>query len=87
VNTWRFKLLYDGECPFCLREARWLQRWNRHGHLVFEDVSSPEFDSTQYHTSREELLGVIHVFFPMGGLCARLRFSDRLTVPSAWVGC
>ena len=23
MNEWRFKLLYDGECPFCRRESRW----------------------------------------------------------------
>ncbi|MEI9864440.1 MAG: DCC1-like thiol-disulfide oxidoreductase family protein [Limisphaerales bacterium] len=26
MNEWRFKLLYDGDCPLCQREARFLQR-------------------------------------------------------------
>jgi predicted DCC family thiol-disulfide oxidoreductase YuxK len=60
----QFKLLYDGECPFCCREVRWLRRWNRHGHLDFEDVASPEFDPSRYSKTREELLGVIHGDFP-----------------------
>ena len=25
-NPWDFKLLYDGQCPFCRREALWLAR-------------------------------------------------------------
>jgi len=25
MNGWHFKWLYDGKCPFCLREVRWLQ--------------------------------------------------------------
>jgi predicted DCC family thiol-disulfide oxidoreductase YuxK len=39
MNQWRFKLLYDGECPLCQREARFLQKRNRHGWLAFEDIS------------------------------------------------
>ncbi len=66
MSKWRFKLLYDGKCPFCLLEVRWLQRWNRHCHLAFEDVSSPDFDSARFRTTRKELLGVIHGVFPDG---------------------
>ena len=41
MNQWRFKLLYDGECPLCRREARFLGNRNRNGSLVFE-VSDPK---------------------------------------------
>ena len=78
MNKWRFKLLYDGECPFCLREVRWLQRWNRHGHLAFEDVSSPDFDSARFHTTREELLGVIHGVFPDGRIARKVEVFRQL---------
>ncbi|MBE0543950.1 MAG: DUF393 domain-containing protein [Verrucomicrobia bacterium] len=58
MNNWHFKLLYDGECPFCLREVRWLQRRNRLGYLAFEDFSSPSFDPLPLGVTREELLGL-----------------------------
>ena len=45
MTTWDFKLLYDGECPLCMREVRWLQKKNRKGRLAFEDVSAPGFDA------------------------------------------
>jgi hypothetical protein len=35
-----------------------------------EDVSSHDFDPAQYHTTREELLGVIHGVFPDGQMVA-----------------
>ena len=38
MNERQFKLLFDGECPFCRLEIRWLPRWNRRGHLEFEDI-------------------------------------------------
>ena len=66
MSEWRFKLLYDGGCPFCLREMRWLQRWNRHGRLAFEDVAAPGFDPARYGVTRERVMGVIHGVFPDG---------------------
>jgi hypothetical protein len=44
--------------------VRWLQRWNRHGHLAFEDVSSPDFDPAKYHS-----------FICVSGCAAVLRVS------------
>jgi predicted DCC family thiol-disulfide oxidoreductase YuxK len=63
---WRFKLLYDGECPLCVREVKWLQRWNRSGHLAFEDFSGAGFDPARYATTREELMQAMHGVFPDG---------------------
>jgi hypothetical protein len=39
---------YDGDCPFCRREVRWLKRLNRQGYLAFEDISSPDFNPENY---------------------------------------
>lgn len=66
MSSWTFNLLYDGECPLCLREVSWLQRRNRRGHLAFEDVSASGFDPSPLGATREELLGVIHGVFPDG---------------------
>ena len=66
MSEWRFKLLYDGQCPFCRLEVRWLQRWNRHGYLVFEDISTPEFDAARYGLTGEDVMGVMHGVFPDG---------------------
>jgi predicted DCC family thiol-disulfide oxidoreductase YuxK len=72
MSEWRFKLLYDGQCPFCRLEARWLQRWNRHGRLVFEDISTPEFDSSRYGVTREDVMGIIHGVFPDGRIVRKV---------------
>jgi len=93
VKDWRFKLLYDGGCPFCLLEVRWLQRSNRHGHLAFEDVSSPEFVPSRYGATREELLGVIHGVFPDGRIVRKVEVFRQayravglgwLIAPTGW---
>jgi predicted DCC family thiol-disulfide oxidoreductase YuxK len=66
MSEWRFKLLYDGSCPFCVREVKWLQHWNRRGHLVFEDITSAGFDPATYATTRDELMQAMHGVFPDG---------------------
>jgi predicted DCC family thiol-disulfide oxidoreductase YuxK len=43
--TWQIKLLYDGECPLCLREVRFLrQRDAGKGRVAFVDIADPNYD-------------------------------------------
>lgn len=95
MNQWRFKLLYDGDCPLCQREARFLQKRNRHGWLAFEDIAAPGFDPAIYNVTEAELMGVIHGVFPDGRMVRRLavfREAYRaiglgwLLAPTEWPG-
>ncbi len=70
--AWHFKLFYDGQCPFCLREIAWLRRRDRDGRLAFEDIAAPGFDAVAYGATRDELLGVMHGVFPDGRVVRRL---------------
>ena len=48
-DTMEIRVLYDGECPLCVREIRFLER--RDGgrlRLEFEDIASPSFDPSKY---------------------------------------
>lgn len=71
-TTWQFKLLYDGDCPLCRREAQFLQRRNRHGRLAFEDIAAHDFDPAAYGATREQLMGVIHGVFPDSRLVRKM---------------
>lgn len=66
MSTWKLKLLYDGECPFCRREVDWLKRRNRRLLLRFEDISDPQFDPGRYGLTREEVNRVLHGVLPNG---------------------
>lgn len=55
-----FEFLYDGQCPICLFDVVNLRRRDRHGRLVFVDVSRPEFEASAYGRTRAELLARIH---------------------------
>jgi len=57
---WRFKLLYDGECPFCRREVDWLKRRDHAGHLAVEDIAALGFDPAKYGLTYAEVMRVLH---------------------------
>jgi predicted DCC family thiol-disulfide oxidoreductase YuxK len=66
VDDWQFKVLYDGECPFCRLEARWLGHLGRSGRLLLEDIAEPNFDPTRYNATLPDLMGSLHGVFPDG---------------------
>ena len=72
-----------------------MQKRNRHGWLAFEDIAAPNFDPAVYHTTREELMGVIHGVFPDGRMVKKVEvFREAyraiglgwLLAPTGWPG-
>jgi predicted DCC family thiol-disulfide oxidoreductase YuxK len=72
MPTWRFKLLYDGECPFCRREVEWLKRWDQTGLLATEDIAALGFDPSRYGLTRDEVMRVLHGVKPDGMVLSRM---------------
>ena len=90
---WKLKLLFDGGCPFCAMEARWLRRRDRLGRLVFEDISRPEFDASRYGLTQAQVMGVMHGILPDGRIIRKVevfRHAYRqiglgwLLAPTGW---
>jgi len=45
-------ILYDGDCPLCSREIRFLERRDRgRGRVQFEDIAALSFDPGAYGTA------------------------------------
>jgi len=72
MNEGQFKLLYDGQCPFCRREVEWLKRRDQDGRLVAEDISSPNFHAEAFGLSQEAVSGVMHGIMPDGRIVRRV---------------
>ena len=48
LPQWQIKLLYDGECPLCVREVNFLQKRDRGRGLVsFVDIAEDDYDPTE----------------------------------------
>lgn len=95
MDRWEFKLLYDGQCPFCRREVQWLLRRDRHARLAVEDISLPDFNAAKYGVTQAEVMGVMHGVFPDGRIVRRVaafREAYRLVglgwliAPTGWPG-
>lgn len=42
-NQKKFILLYDGQCPLCSKEIRWLRQRDRNQVITFQDIHEPAF--------------------------------------------
>jgi len=65
LPPWKVDLLYDGDCPLCLREVNFLRKQDRGRGLVrFTDIAAPDYDPNQhggvdYATAMGRIHGVL----------------------------
>lgn len=60
--AWKVNLLYDGECPLCLREVNFLQKKDAGRDVIkFTDIAEPDYDPAQNGgVDFETAMGRIH---------------------------
>jgi predicted DCC family thiol-disulfide oxidoreductase YuxK len=59
-HVYPLELLYDGDCPICQFEIAKLRKADRHSHLIFTDITEPDFNPERYGVSLEELHARMH---------------------------
>lgn len=66
--TWQIKLLYDGECPLCLKEVNFLrQRDGGRGLVNFVDIADPTYEAAANGgVDFATAMGRIHAVLPDG---------------------
>lgn len=80
TNPWQIKLLYDGECPLCLREVKFLQKKDGSRNLVAfvniadEDYNPADHGGIDYGTA----MGRIHALLPDGTVLRDLAVFRRV---------
>ena len=62
----KMTVLYDGACPLCSREIRFLKNRDKQNLIEAVDIAAPGFDPKQYGRSHEALDARIHAFLPDG---------------------
>ncbi len=75
---WQIKVLYDGECPLCMREVRFLRRRDRRGRIAFEDIAAPGFDASRYGLDQRAVMARIHGVLPDGRIIEGVEVFRRL---------
>jgi predicted DCC family thiol-disulfide oxidoreductase YuxK len=68
LRSWKIKLLYDGECPLCLREVNFLRKRDAGRSLVlFVDIADPNYNPDENGgISFEMAMGRIHAILADG---------------------
>jgi predicted DCC family thiol-disulfide oxidoreductase YuxK len=67
-SDWQIKLLYDGQCPLCLREVNFLRKRDAgRGRVVFVDVADDHYQPADHgNIDFETAMGRIHALLPDG---------------------
>jgi predicted DCC family thiol-disulfide oxidoreductase YuxK len=66
--TWKIKLLYDGDCPLCLREVNFLRKRDAgRGIVAFVNIADLNYSPAENGgISYEAAMGRIHALLPDG---------------------
>ena len=95
-GSWEIRILYDGECPLCSREIRFLERRDRgRKRIEFEDISRADFDPATYGLDARQVMARIHGVLPDGSVVEGVEVFRRayaavglgwLLAPTRWPG-
>ena len=78
--TWKIKLLYDGECPLCMREVNFLRKRDANRGLVaFVDIASENYNPQEHGgVDFETAMGRIHAILPDGTIIKNVEVFRRI---------
>ena len=79
-TPWKIKLLYDGECPLCLREIHFLQQRDRgRGLIAFIDIADDNYRPIDHgEIDYATAMGRIHALLPDGTIIRDLEVFRRV---------
>ena len=78
--NWKIKLLYDGECPLCVREVNFLQKKDAgRGIINFVDIADENYDPQQNAgIDFETAMGRIHAITNEGKIIRNVEVFRRV---------
>lgn len=78
--SWQIKLLYDGECPLCLREVNFLRKRDAgQGIVAFVDIADDDYTpEANGGVDFETAMGRIHAVLPDGTIIKNMEVFRRV---------
>jgi predicted DCC family thiol-disulfide oxidoreductase YuxK len=78
--SWQIKLLYDGECPLCVREVNFLTKRDAgRGLVAFVDIADASYDPQAHGgVSFAAAMGRIHAVLPDGTVIQNVEVFRRV---------
>ncbi|XP_073224583.1 uncharacterized protein At5g50100, chloroplastic isoform X2 [Cicer arietinum] len=88
-KDWKIKMLYDGDCPLCMREVNMLRERNKtYGTIKFVDIGSDDYSPQEHHgLDYQTAMGRIHAILSDGTIVTDVEAFRRLyeQVGLGWV--
>ncbi|MEM7263437.1 MAG: DUF393 domain-containing protein [Planctomycetota bacterium] len=84
MNDGRFEVFYDGNCPLCRREIRFLQKRDRRNAIEYTDIAAPKFDPASVGVDLDTLMARIHGRRPDGELVTGVDVFRELYSAIGW---
>ncbi|MBD0390128.1 MAG: DUF393 domain-containing protein [Nostoc sp. C3-bin3] len=80
LSSWKIKLLYDGQCPLCLREVNFLKKRDAgRGLVAFVDIAADDYNYQAHGgVNYETAMGRIHAVLPDGTLVKNVEVFRRI---------
>lgn len=72
------EVFFDGACPFCAREVRFLRRLDRRGQVLFTDIAEPGFSPERARVPWDALMDRIHARLADGTLVEGVEVFRRI---------
>ena len=96
MTTPEITILYDGDCPLCMREIELLRRRDGgRGRIGFRDIAAPDFSANEFGVDFATAMSRIHGVLPDGRLVEGVEVFRRayaavglgwLVAPTRWPG-
>lgn len=86
-ESWKVKMLYDGDCMLCMREVNMLRNRDN-GNICFVDIASSDYEPAEnLDISFEQAMERIHVIYPDGKIVTDIQAFKALyeQVGLGWV--
>jgi predicted DCC family thiol-disulfide oxidoreductase YuxK len=77
-NDFTIEMFYDGDCPLCMRETRFLQKLDRRHRIRFANIAAPDFDPESVGKTHADLMAEIHGRLPDGTWITGVEVFRRL---------
>ena len=79
-SSWKIKLLYDGECPLCLREVKFLKKRDAdRGLVAFVDIADDNYNPEEHgNIDFETAMGRIHAVLPDGTIVKNMEVFRQI---------
>jgi len=72
------EVFFDGDCPLCMREIRFLARRDSGNRICFTDISVPTFAPLSYGLEQEDFMDRIRGRLPDGSMIDGVEVFRRL---------